>query len=53
MRRPSTALQHADLVLDHVELAGMFRGAVEFEAAQDAVGLHGRKCLIQRAGGVD
>ncbi|KRR19207.1 hypothetical protein CQ13_34150 [Bradyrhizobium retamae] len=47
------ALQHADLALDHVEPTGVFRGVVEFEATQDATGLGGRKCLIQRAGGVD
>ena len=31
----------------------MFRGVVEFEAAQDATGLGRRKSLIQRAGGMD
>ncbi len=31
----------------------MFRGVVEFEAAQDATGLDRRKSLIQRAGGMD
>ena len=37
------ALQHADLAFDHVEPAGVFRGVVEFEAAQDATGLGRRK----------
>ena len=47
------ALKHADVALDHVEPTGVLRGVVELEAAQDASGLGGRECLIQRPKLVD
>jgi hypothetical protein len=46
-------LAHADLDLDHVEPAGVFRGVVELEAAQDAAGLGGGKGVVEDAGGMD
>src|SRR6185437_637776 len=44
------ALLEADLVFAHVGPTGVFRS---IETAQDATGLGRRKCLIQRAGGMD
>ena len=47
------ALQHADLALDHIEPAGVFRGVVGNSRRRRMRRASARKCLIQRAGGMD
>src|SRR6195952_2402750 len=42
--------QDADLDLDHVEPARVLGRVMEFETAQNAVGVLGRKGVVERAG---